>query len=149
MEELGLEGDIEKSIFMPTHPASLDEVQFYSKKLKCVDKENYKIFGDYNSYKASQFNVQFLKCNKDIHPDVECKSDAEITEFIRGKFMMLVFNQVRFDSSQYGHDSIISESKLQWVPVNSQIQQTVPFKISTTLLFLQDEDINLDDLTEI
>ena len=36
-----------------------------------------------------------------------------------------------------------------WVPVNSQIQQTIPFKISSTQLYLQDEAINLDELTEL
>jgi len=36
------------------------------------------------------------------------------------------------------------------VPVNTQIQQTIPFKVSTTQLFLQDlKSINLDDITEL
>ena len=36
-----------------------------------------------------------------------------------------------------------------WVPVNSQIQQTIPFKISSTQLYLQDDAINLDEITEL
>jgi len=37
-----------------------------------------------------------------------------------------------------------------WVPVNTQIQQTIPFIVSTTELFLQDvKAISLDDLTEL
>ena len=36
-----------------------------------------------------------------------------------------------------------------WVPVNSQIQQTIPFKVSSTQLYLQDIPINLDEITEL
>ena len=36
-----------------------------------------------------------------------------------------------------------------WLPVNSQVQQTTPFKVLTTQLYLQDMFINLDDLTEL
>jgi len=93
--------------------------------------------------------VQFIKCNKELHPDIECKSDEEITEFMRDKWILLLYNQIRFDSNYYGEEAIIQESRIMWVPVNSQIQQSLPFKIMKTKLFLQDESINLDDLTEI
>ena len=34
-----------------------------------------------------------------------------------------------------------------WIPISSQTQQTIPFKVSSTALSLQDEYINLDELT--
>jgi len=40
-------------MFMPVYESSASEVDFYWKKLHCVDKENLKIYGDFNSYKAS------------------------------------------------------------------------------------------------
>ena len=43
----------------------------------------------------------------------------------------------------------MSESRSIWLPVSTQVQQTIPFKISSTQLFLQDEYINLDELTEL
>jgi len=52
-EELGLEEDRSNAMFMPVYPSSAGEVDFYWKKFQCVDKENLKIYGDYNSYKAS------------------------------------------------------------------------------------------------
>ena len=37
-----------------------------------------------------------------------------------------------------------------WVPVNTQVQQTTPFQVSTTEVFLQDRrSISLDELTEL
>ena len=52
-EELGIEEDRSNSMFMPVYESSKGEVDFYWKKFQCVDKENLKIYGDYNSYKAS------------------------------------------------------------------------------------------------
>ena len=106
---------------MPIFPGSRDEVAFYSKKFLCVDKEDYSLYGDYNSARAQQFNVQFLRCNAEDHPDVDCASEEEITEFIRNKFMLILYNQVRFDSNFYGEEAITKESRVMYVQVNSQI----------------------------
>ncbi len=56
---------------------------------------------------------------------------------------------MRFDTRYYDADSIIRESKIIWVPINTQIQQTIPYKISTSEVILQDAIINLDDVTEL
>ena len=40
-------------------------------------------------------------------------------------------------------------AKLEWLPVNTQFQQVVPYKVSTTTLILQDMAIDLDDFTEL
>ena len=67
---------------------------------------------------------------------------------MRDKFILLMYNQVRFDSSHTGEESVIKESRLKWYSVNTQTQQTFPMQVSTTELFLQDQNIDLDDLTE-
>ena len=41
------------------------------------------------------------------------------------------------------------ESRITWLPINTQMQEQVPFKVSTTKLYLQDEYLNLDQLTEL
>ena len=68
---------------------------------------------------------------------------------MRNKFLLIVFNQIRFDSRKYGNAAVTTESKFMWAIVNTQVQQTLPFKISTTQLILQDEFVNLDSLTEL
>ena len=57
------------------------------------------IYGDFNSYKANLFNIQFVKCHD--KPEGFCKTDAEIKEFMRDKWILILFNQIRFDSSRY------------------------------------------------
>ena len=56
-EELGLEGDPNKAVFMPVKPTSQSEAEFYRKKMQCVDTTLYTIHGDFNSYKGNQLNI--------------------------------------------------------------------------------------------
>ena len=41
------------------------------------------------------------------------------------------------------------ESRILWLRINTQSRETIPFKVSNTQLYLQDEYINLDDITEL
>lgn len=87
---MGLEGDPEKAKFLGIYEASFDEIDFYSKKMMCTDEEYLSIYGDYNSWKAQQLNVQLLKCDPEERDD--CKSPEEITKFFRDKFIMIFYN---------------------------------------------------------
>ena len=53
---------------------------------------------------------------------VTCKSDTEITKFLRNKFFIILYNQKRFDSADFSEDSILKESKVLWLPINTQIR---------------------------
>ena len=64
-EELGLdEPDSDKAKFWPLHDNSYNDVNFYSKKLKCLDN-GITIQGDYNSAKAKILKITFEKCNNE------------------------------------------------------------------------------------
>ena len=72
-------------------------------------------------------NVQLVRCqDRD-----DCKIDAQITQFFKNKFILLIFNQIRFDSTAYGEDSIIPVTRLKWLPISTQVRQTTPLKITT------------------
>lgn len=143
-EDLGLEGDPANHFFYPLHAASAGIVSFYQKKFLCLEPDDLFIYGDYNTAEARQFNVQLKRCRGE-----GCATDEETTAFFRNKFILLIFNQVRFDSTLYGYNSIIPETRSIWLPINTQAQQTVPFKVATTHSYLQDMFVNLDSLTEI
>ena len=61
----------------------------------------------------------------------------------------MYYNQIRFDSLSYRRESIKAEAQIIWLPFNSQMSSQIPFKITTTSLELQDEIVNLHDLTEL
>ena len=101
-EELGLDGDKSKAKFKPSYVDNTDLVNTYQKKFTCIDEEDAFIFGDYNSVSANLINIQLVKCNNVTQPGVECKSDEEILNFFRGKYILLLYNENRFNSQFYG-----------------------------------------------
>ena len=101
------------------------------------------IFGDFTTNKARQLNIQLTKCRG--RPD--CKTDREIAAFFRGKYIMLLANSVRFMAEGFGPDAIVKESRLLWLTINTKFTNTLPYKLSTYELELQDKAFNLDGLT--
>ena len=77
--------------------------------------------GNYNSADAKLFKLAITKC-KD-RPD--CKSEQEITEFLKGKYIGIYYNQKRFDARRFRDDAFISQSEVIWVPISSQITEQV------------------------
>ena len=59
----------------------------------CLDKEELKINGNFDTSVADLLNIQLIRCTG--RPD--CKSDEEITAFFRNKFLVLFYNTIRFD----------------------------------------------------
>ena len=57
-KELGLEYDPTETMFYPVIEANADMLDHLSKKFVCAGEEDLFLFGDYNSDKASLFNVQ-------------------------------------------------------------------------------------------
>ena len=69
------------------------EVNTYKKKFKCVNSDDLNVWGDYNSAKAQQVTVRFNMCeNKPI-----CKTKDEIIDWLSGKYIVILYNQIRFD----------------------------------------------------
>lgn len=82
----------------PVFERSKPEVKTYSKKFKCIDNEHMRVWGDYNSAMAMQIAVKFHMCEgKSI-----CKSESEIREWLSGKYIVLLHNQVRFKTEDFG-----------------------------------------------
>ena len=59
-----------------------------------------------------------------------CEDFDTIREWLRGKFIVLLYNQVRFDAEGYFENSTIEESHISYIPVSSQVRQIIPFKVS-------------------
>lgn len=62
---------------------------------------------------------------------------------------MLLYNEVRFESELFGDEAIVPETRVIWTPINSHNPTKVSFKLLTTQLELQDEFVNMDELTEL
>ena len=148
-EELGLTDSKSENVsnghFFPIHEKSVEVIKLYKKKLLCIDKEESTLFGDYNSLAARTITVQLKKC----HGKVYCKSDEEINKFIRDKYLLMLNNQIRLDSSKYGAESIIMESRITWFRISTMARLEYPYRVQRTEILLQDEIANLDEITSL
>ena len=71
-----------------------------------------------------------------------------IEQTLRGSFIVLLANEIRFDDRNYGEEAILRESKIIWERISINYQQQIPIKITRTELNLQDEYINLGSPTK-
>ena len=74
-----------------------------------------KVWGDYNSAKAQQLAIKFKMCEG----RADCESEASTREWLRGKYILLLYNQIRFDTNNYFYESAVSESSLAYIPISS------------------------------
>ena len=147
-EELGLNDNAKNpnhGQFFKIHPQSLVNVKLYRKKFLCIDREEMSLYGDYNSLSARTMRVQLMRClGKDY-----CKSEEEINQFMLDKYLLMLNNQIRFDSTLFGSESIIMESRISWFRVSAFVQYDYPFKVQRTEVLLQDKIADLDEITQL
>ena len=74
------------------------------------------LYGDYNTRKARLISIQLIKCTGHTY----CKTDEEILEFLRDKWIMLLVNQIRFDSEGFDEATSNPEARVKWIPINTQ-----------------------------
>ena len=82
--------------------------------MKCIDRELV-IYGDYNSQNTNYLSIQFEKCDPTVRDT--CKSDEEIFEWLKRKFIVTVENTNIFRMSVYNETRISFESQFSWYPV--------------------------------
>ena len=147
-KELGLgpEGfDDPFSRFYPIFDDYRDWFEFYWQKLSCID-DKVTVHGDYNSHTVSHFQIHLVKCDPDQR--TTCKSEEEITEWLKRKFIIVVNNQRRFNQHEYGVNKVTSESLFTWFPIKSTDRQEKVNVINSEELLLQDKTYQFSDLTE-
>ena len=115
----------------------------YQKDFLCIDKKDLRLYGDWNSSKARLIDIQLIKCTDKSY----CKEEEDIKSFLRDKYLLLLSNQIRFDSDLIGNEAFVKESVLEWITVNTQTAVSLPYQMTTKFASLQDEDIDLEDLS--
>ena len=125
------------------------DLSHYHRKLKCLDLDAIQVQGDYNSPRARQLVFLFERCDPETFTQGECQSDEAITDWIRRKFVIIYFNQMRFNTLEYAENGKISrEAKLVYIPINSQLREEIVYQVQLTNLQLQDEYYQFSHLTE-
>ena len=101
----------------PIFGTSANEVRIWKRKFKCVGKEDLVIWGDYNSAKAQQLAIRFKMC--DSKEAGYCHSEEETREWLKRKFVVLLYNQIRFAPTDFFEKSRVRESRISYIPISS------------------------------
>ena len=78
---------------MPVHKASKAALEWNKDGFICIDDDQLELFGDWNSEKARTIQISLKRCTGEAY----CKNDEEIDHFLKGKYLLLLYNQIRFD----------------------------------------------------
>ena len=116
-EELGFSPGPNTNIF-PIFSSSVNEVKTWKKKFKCLNKKDMVIWGSYDSQKGQQVTVKFKMCEHETY----CESKEKIKQWLSGKYIVLLYNQIRFEPQEFLEKSKIEESRISWIPISSQVR---------------------------
>ena len=85
-------------------------LEIYQKKFKCINHEEMWVRGSFDSESARLISIRLNRC---VESETQkCKSDEEITQFFRNKFLVFLYNERRFDSNYFEYDSIVSQAQI-------------------------------------
>eukprot|EP00353_Schmidingerella_taraikaensis_P011845 CAMPEP_0185582810 /NCGR_PEP_ID=MMETSP0434-20130131/21140_1 /TAXON_ID=626734 ORGANISM="Favella taraikaensis, Strain Fe Narragansett Bay" /NCGR_SAMPLE_ID=MMETSP0434 /ASSEMBLY_ACC=CAM_ASM_000379 /LENGTH=225 /DNA_ID=CAMNT_0028201743 /DNA_START=150 /DNA_END=827 /DNA_ORIENTATION=+ len=111
----------------------------------CIDSNELGIKGTYSSNEGRILSIVLNRCMGDDF----CLSEQEAKKWLRGRYLILETNRIRFNPESFGTDSIIREHFEEWIPITTFAPIEVPYQISQTEVKLQDLPINFDELTEL
>lgn len=81
----------------------------------CLDSADSKVGGSYDGNLFQAIYIQLHRCSDKEY----CMDDGAITEYFKRSALLLLHNQIRFDASIFGRDSITRQSDVSWVPIST------------------------------
>ena len=106
--------------------------------MKCLDHpEDLELWGNYASPNTANLVIAFDKCNNQTS-NVTCKSEKEIREWMRFKYIILGFNNRRFIKDGFNDDRIQESMRAQWYPMSDESRVDYVTKVTRTTIRLND-----------
>ena len=103
----------------------------YRQKFLCVNQDDLEIYGSFSSQKAKLLRVYLELCHGEEN---SCASENEIVEYMKDKYLLFLTNQIRFDSKEYSEESIVKESRVDWIRVSTKQPFEQPYSVKKTQL---------------
>ena len=63
--------------------------------------------------------LEFKKCEQTTDNPITCKSDQEIKDWLKQKYILTYSNGRRFALEEFGDEKIAPEARTTWIPFNS------------------------------
>jgi hypothetical protein len=87
----------------------------------CIN-DTFSIFGNYHAPTARLLEIAVLPCNPTKRST--CKPKEEAHEFMRDKYIWMLYNKVSFMSNSFGDETLQRSSHLEWIHFNPEIPTT-------------------------
>ena len=101
--------------------------------LHCFDQE-IKLKGNFNTAHASVLHLFFEKCDKSVRKT--CKTDKEISNFIKNKYFIIAYDKLTLDANGYGPKTFKKKTNLDWLPIQVQFTEMTNYKFETNSFIL-------------
>ena len=146
-QEKLLGGGKNGSTFFKLNKKTETDARIYAPKMLCpIDLQDNQLQGDYNAQKAKNLMVIFEKCHESWSNET-CKSDAEIEQWIKGKFIAVLTNQKKFIPYKFGDERMEIQLQLNWYALNSRTRTDYVNHIVRKSSLINDNILSLGQLT--
>ena len=79
----------------------------FQDSLFCIDnKELMEIYGSTNSESSQSLEFRITKCQPQPQWEINCKPEEELDSLLNGAQFLLFFNQITFDTTEFGEASV-------------------------------------------
>lgn len=89
------------------------------------------MWGNYDTSVAANLVITFDRCNN-ATSSVLCKSEEEITDWLRFKYIFFAYNNKRFISNEFGEARISKLMQTRWFPIAPDLRIDYVGKIIRT-----------------
>jgi len=96
-----------------------------------------RVSGNWDSYSAQNLVMQLEKCDPEKRST--CKSDEFIKKWVSDKYLLMTYNNERFNAGMYGKPRFTKEQTLEWLNIDRENQIMRRYLVQTTDLELGDK----------
>lgn len=96
-KDFAFESELIESLFFPVASSKSFELSRYGHRLKCLlQPSSLQLQGNFQSASATNIMVIFEMCKNETESGLPCKSEREIKDWMRGKYIFVLSNQRSF-----------------------------------------------------
>ena len=121
-------------------------LQHHGNKLKCLTEPNQlALWGNFDSDVGQNIGIGFQKCDN-ATSTVTCKSDEQIRQWMRDKYIIVLTNLNEFVSYSFDTNKMKQYSRFFWVQLTPHVPTEVVAMINRSNVILRDSPFGLTDL---
>ena len=141
------EADVDgEPFFFPPNKSHINFMRQYHPKMHCFKDKKVQLSGNYDTAKAMTLAIVFEMCNPKERST--CKSETEIYEWIKGKYIITIENSWVFRSNKFNERRMTAESNFHWFPLSSIMKVETSRMMTVGEIAFQDNLLQIGQMTQ-